>query len=172
MYSRWVMEWSQVEQAATNRSSASNSIQRRCIEIMSSAWKSLSSSSLVLSPEGRNTGSGNWHCFNILDNHGTDRYISHLWEGQLKIDKPKDAFVRTSYNTRWYQWELSWKENGTNVFWLTYALKELFESEESMSLLCSQRQTGQTWSRSWTVIPSKFIAVKWNRTHTQFAQYI
>ena len=50
------MKQSQVEQAATNSNSESNSIQRRRIEITSSVWKSLLSSSLVLSSEGRNMG--------------------------------------------------------------------------------------------------------------------
>ena|SRR6266849_10339988 len=32
------------------------------------------------------------------------------------MHKPKDAFTRTGYNTRRYQQESSWKEDGANVF--------------------------------------------------------
>src|SRR5260370_35532142 len=44
------------------------------------------------------------------------RGVSHIGQELFEIYKPDDTFARTSYKTRRYQRESSWKEEGTNVF--------------------------------------------------------
>ena len=51
--------------------------------------------------------SGVAHGFNILDDRGTGRIDQSPLRVRIKIDEPKDAFTRTGYNARWYQWESS-----------------------------------------------------------------